>query len=346
MRNKETKINPLKTPHLKHIKFLKSLEKQSLKAYRYIMSVIIDDVVKLFDENYEPLRKSDDFPRGWTGEIPKIEIDIDDKLKKIIQKRLKAFEWLSVGGYADAEAIRSAKELGLVGKFTPGSVLAAYLHALDTERDYYKFITGEDAGVPAKLLRDTMEELVSKTRTQLELLMKQIENNIVQTVVAISESHNADIANRAKDPNFLEKLADRADKYIAATEAKNRLKEIIKTQEPQAYIGLQSDVSKGSSIGTHQAMYEIFGGDGGRIIFVTYEDERVCEVCTNFSKNKDGTYKEYTLSDFKPYGYNYKKKKKDWVLTIPPIHISCRCKTVMIPKGSIYKDGSFFFVKK
>ena len=84
MRNKETKINPLKTPHLKHIKFLKSLEKQSLKAYRYIMSVIIDDVVKLFDENYEPLRKSDDFPRGWTGEIPKIEIDIDDKLKKIM----------------------------------------------------------------------------------------------------------------------------------------------------------------------------------------------------------------------------------------------------------------------
>lgn len=334
------KINPMKTPHLKHIKFLKSLEKQSLRAYRIIMNQIIDDVVGMLD----PLKKSDD--RGWTGKIPFIEIDLDLILRPLLERRLKAFEWLSVAGYASPEAIQSAKELGLIGQFTPGSVISAYLHALDTENEYYKILTGDDKSLPASLLKDTMEELVSKTRSQLDLMMKQIEHNVVQTVIAISESHNANLANQAKDPDFLGKLADKADRYVADVQAKRRLRELVKQQEPSVYMGVQGEVARGSSVGTHQAMYEIFGGDGNlRVIWVTYEDERVCEFCKKASKNDDGTYKEYSISDFKPYGFNFKKKKKDWVLTVPSAHPHCRCKLVFLLPNSIYKDGSFYYEK-
>lgn len=346
---KINKIDPIKSPQAKNVRFIKWLEKQNLKAYRMIASFLIDTI--LSEMSKQKLAKSDELPRGWTGEVPKIEMDIVEKLEPVMDKYLKALKWLAIGRYAGKEALEAAKEIGLVKEFVPGSIVSSYLNAIDTERSYLEKLTEEKAPeLPKNLLEESITNLVKGANPSVQYMMDQIRYTILQTVATLVEEHNSgqtDIFRQAAgelddaSKQRLAALAAKAENYIEESHAKRELRRAFKNQEKNTVLGIQDHVAKGGSTGTHQAIYELHGttDDELKVIWVTLEDEKVCKYCDSVSKDARGEYIVYKMSDFKPYGANKGKKQKDWVLTVTPAHPHCRCRLVYVPQGFTVENG-------
>jgi hypothetical protein len=60
------------------------------------------------------------------------------------------------------------------------------------------------------------------------------------------------------------------------------------------------------------------------------------------SKKADGSFKKYKIGDFKASGYNFRRKKSEWELCIPPFHHNCRCMLQYVPRGfTVDNQGNF-----
>jgi len=138
-------------------------------------------------------------------------------------------------------------------------------------------------------------------------------------------------------------LAADAAKGLSMKKTGAELEEAVEKFEKDWELATQGDFALSSAMGTHQSMLEIYGprDSGMRVVWMTLEDPKVCQYCDKASKNSDGTYKYYKMSDFKPAGYNYGKKKADWQLVIPPGHPRCRCTLLYCPSGfAVDPNGS------
>jgi hypothetical protein len=95
------------------------------------------------------------------------------------------------------------------------------------------------------------------------------------------------------------------------------------------------DTGMASAVGTHQAVNEVFGrvDDDVRVAWFAFRDEKTCSFCKDASRRADGSFKIYSISDFQPAGTNFSRKRKEWILCVPPGHYNCRCNLIWIPKG-------------
>jgi len=340
-----------KLPHQDHADLLDDLETMSSDAYAFVVSELIKEVVAALAR--KKLAKSDDLKRGWTGEVPKIEADFGEILDKVLSKYMDALKYILLGPAAGADARRAAKAIGLDQKVLPGLIQSAYLDSIDTHIKYGEELGEEPGTIPTTLLNASMDQInVSAGRFVDESILK-FKNRILSTVeLGASEQNNDNIATIHEKAHEL--LADGQKKVLAtaASEATGKLdakdlaaalRVAVDGFKPQWMQMTSADVQLASAVGTHQAVSEIYGRDDDdvRVAWVAMRDEKTCHFCKDASKNKDGSYKLYRLSDLKPAGYNYGKRKPDWRLCIPGAHPNCRCTLVYIPRGfMIDKDGS------
>jgi hypothetical protein len=354
MPRKKRKIPINKMAQYRHVQDLKKFERHAIVAYRVVMKALSGKILESLKK--KKLAKSDtELPKGWTGEVPKIELDLSGNITKIINKHLAALEWVLVGDFASKDAKKAAKDTGLVGVLTPGIVEGAYLSSIDANREHYADLFGElpDEFNP-QLLQASMEQIADKAKTVLEQTQAQIKVSVIEALHRIVQDLNArntqSVANSAHDllpkhgaDESLDMATQEVEAKINANRLAKELSEVTKSLENKWETAVASHTTTASAVGTHQAMYEIYGNktDNLRVAWVEMEDERVCDFCHDASKKNDGTYKIYSMDDFKPSGHNYGKKKSEWLLTIPPVHPRCRCQLVYIPRNfEITEDGT------
>lgn len=356
MRKRSLKYKDL--PQTEHIKFIIKMERMSETAYNYVMSSLISELLKHLKQ--EKLAKSDlGVPKGWSGEIPKIKLDLSGAIDNVISRHLKALEWLFYGRAAGKKATEAAEELKMIDKFLPGILQSTYLHSIDAHREYFETLFGiKSPDLSKDLMSASLKEIktnsmpfllktLNDTALQLKQTLKRLEtelnfNNIND---AMKEAHN--IAHLMSQPDELAEQLDVADK-LSSYKVRNELVKVAK-KEKHAWNRLtHSQATISSAVGTHESMVEIYGSqdDEVRVALLTTEDERLCEFCDKKSKNPDGSFKLYKMSDFKPAGWNFRLKKAEWQLCIPPSHFNCRCSLVYVPRGfRIDKDGTIWPVK-
>lgn len=348
------KINVFDTPQAEHIKYVEKLEHEALAAYRYVMKFVIKDIIKAFKK--EKLTKSDDLPKGWRGNKNRLEIDIEEKVAPILKKYCKAFNWLMFGDYAGKEAKDIAKGLKLHKIATPGSALAAYLHTIDANSEYYRKVMEKDINFPKSLMKESMSAIPQMSQPTLKYFYEQLTHNII---VALQNYVND--FNTKKDNQFfkevheldnktlkdVKKIGKNLDDYIKTTSLEIELRKEIRRQERGYALATQATITKASATGTHQSMYEIYGrsDDDVSVIWVTLEDKSVCSFCAPLSKDKNGDYIKYKLADFKPAGYNIGRKRADWKMCIPAIHPNCRCNIIYLAKGWAYAGDELVRIK-
>jgi hypothetical protein len=343
-----TKINVKKTPQASNVRFFKRMEAEALLAYRHVTKRLIKDIIYILRE--EKLAKSDDetrtgkLPKGWTGSINRITIDLNDRIAPMIDRYLKGFNWILFGDMSDKESKKIARELKLNRMFTPGSAISAYLHSIDSNREFYKDVYGSDPGFPKQLIKESMEAIPEVSSIALSQSFMNIKTGLLLALNAIVDAHNNDNVNDAfekiqdlddVDKEEIKKIGENLDEYIEASRIDIEMRRAARRLERPFVLGAQNTIAQASALGTHQALHEIYGArdQDMDLIWVCVEDEKVCNWCKPLSKNKDGTYKIYKLSDFKPAGYNYGKKRKEWKLALPKAHPSCRCEVIMKPRG-------------
>jgi len=294
------------------------------------------------------LAKSDDkLPRGWTGEVPKIEVDFDKLFAKSINKYMNALKYILLGKAAGPEAEEAAEATGATKNAIPGMIQSAYLDSIDTHRQYYDMLFDKSARtIPKELIKETLKAIDKKTSRFMDESLQRLSNKVVTAVEMEAE--------RLRNSNINEVSETRSE----TTEIKDKLTgATIMTVVREAGESYRSDWSRmvsmdltlASAVGTHQVVQEIYSGSDGdvKVAWVAMRDEKTCEFCKNASRYTDGTFKLYGINEFEPAGYNYGKKRGEWKLCIPGAHPNCRCSLIYIPTGfEVTKDGTVQPLKK
>ena len=384
------KIRKNSLPHFKHLKFLENAEKVAMLAFEVISLKMVEAIEKELKKKKliksedmtigainkknvtfsQRLAKNDDFPsekilKGWSGEVPKIEVDLNALASKAIDKYLDAIKYIFLGDFAGEDAKNSIIDLGLKGKILPGTIYGTYLQAIDTQREFYSAIYGVTA---PKINMDTLkfsfdfvqnhtaryvdQSLLIYKNKILEALSQQIASRNNENTIQVQERAH-EITQEigeitAKRDIIRMAIGDVVEKKLSLVEAKQVLKDVVKDYSTDLERIVKTELSMASSAGTHQAIVNIFGAQDSelRVVFMTTRRENVCDFCHNQSYNADGSFKFYRMIDFAPSGANVNRSKKNWVLSIPPLHPRCHCLLIYIPKGmSIDKMGNLVLEK-
>lgn len=340
--------------------------RKSLKAQKLAKSAPIDvsNVVGLRNKIKALLRKSESndgsddsqIKRGWTGKVPGFTVDLSETLERVLGRYLKVLQYMMVGDYAGPEALEAVKRLGLEGKIQPGLVYGSYLQAVDAQRAYYKTLFGKN---PPDLKAGNMEQAFAQIQGQADrsvrITLDSYRNRILDTVEMGLKQNRLDIMNEIHQDAH-EAVDEGATKSEAVDEAASEAVEPMKLKELKGPIEqvfekaaedfertAETTIGMGSSVGTHQAMMEIFGSQDSDMhaCLVSVRDDRCCDSCEHFSRNSDGSLKIHKLTSFKPAGYNFGRKKGEWVMSLPLLHHRCRCSIIYVPPGfTVDPDGS------
>ena len=346
-------------PQSKNIKFIISLEKQAVAAFKYVSASMTKEIIAGL--RAERLVKS--LPKGWTGEVNRVAPDLGEIVSPVIKKHMDALRWLLYGDMAGKEAKEAAKAIGLKGKRIAGLLPSAYLQSIDAQRDYYSVLNGVAAPELSRgMVFSSLKEIMARTRKFIDEFTLKTTNSVIESIQVQIDQHNYDNLSdsmEAAHEGLGEGMSGR-EAVSKATEGTGlgsldigAVSSAIAEATTKAESGWEflskNNIGTCAAVGTHQAMVEIFGAksDEIRAVLVTSGNERVCDSCNKLSKNPDGSFIYYSLSDFKPSGYNYGKKKKDWELTVPPVHPNCYCSLVHVPPGmTVLPNGTITSVKK
>lgn len=347
------KFKPLRQnqfPQTKNIKFIIGLEKQASAMFKLVAASIVKDIAAHFKSN--KLAKADRLPKGWLGEVPKINIDLEKIVNPVMKKHMDALRWLLYGDAAGKDAKAAAKDVGIKAKAIPGLLPSSYLASIDAQRDYYTEVMGKPAPEMDKdLLLQSMKELMVRTQKFLdefsmkfgngltEALQKNIdEQNYTNVSQALLMAHEA-VDTGSTGAEAIEGVASEFE-GLDLPKIRVDISGIVEQVGANWDLFANANIGMASSVGTHQAMNQIYGSNTSdiKVVLMTNENEKVCPFCAEKSRLITGQYIYYDLTDFKPTGYNYGKKRKEWELQIPPEHPRCYCTLIYVPSG--------FFVDK
>jgi hypothetical protein len=334
--------------HQDHCDFLESLDVMAMKAYSYIMLRAMV-AIRVAIGNKSRLKKSDNLKSGWSGDVPKVELDFEKIIAPVLKKYIDALKWVILGDYAGKDATEAAKALKLSDITIPGIVPAAYLSSLDTHRIYYKQLFNKDAPeIQKRMIKESLAEIQKRTEKFLNMSVSKMQNSMSESVndmiIKMNMDRQANVHSTAYNmitdgmsprKAFAEAVAMSASDSITAPNISSALKQAIEKHRDEWSLFEKASTSQASAVGTHQAINEVFGRESDiiRVAFVAMRDEKTCSFCKDASRRADGSFKVYSMSDFHPAGHNFSRKKKDWELCVPPSHFGCRCTLVYIPDG-------------
>jgi len=354
------KIGKLELPHREHMDFLDKQIEEAMESFDAIEELMLKDILKLLKK--EKLAKSD-LPRGYTGKLPQMEIDLK-VLNPVIDQYLDVIKWMFMGKGAGKEIEDLVKTLGLMNTVPAGLVYGTFLHSIDTQRDYYKYLTGKEAPkVPNEFLEYALDLTQNKTTRFLDQSLTQFKNNIITAIeneIAATNLKNLSnvhsslheelsslkdkVASSKEKSKMLEEIIeDVSTNKLSIFKAKKAIKEAMGDFSEKLESTLQTELAAASSAGTHTAVQEIFGAKDNQIkvAIVSVRDARCCDFCEKTSRNPDGSVKMYNLRDLGSANSNMGKKKSEWKPTLSPQHPRCRCTVVYVPQGmKIEEDGT------
>lgn len=344
--------------HYKHVKVLMALEKEGRFFFKLVHESLTKQIKKKLKN--QRLTKSNKLKNGWTGEIPKIDVDLDDLLGPVIDKHLSAIRFALLGKYAGKQALEDAKDLGLINKVTPGLIPAAYLESIDTHMEHYEDLFEKKAKEPPKaILKASMEEIVKRARRFVDQTLTEYKNkltvSIESNIGAINFENVLSAMDEAKEalPEVgAEAAVEKAAEGIVPKIDKSDLDKILnglgKEFEDKLEKAVQVNTSLASAVGAHEAITEIFGKESEvRVVIMAIFDERTCDFCPKVSKNSKGDWIYYKPSDLMPAGYNFVRKKREWKQGVTPLHWNCRCATLIVPPGfMVDESGNVIPAKK
>lgn len=341
-----------KLPHRQHVEALDKTVQLAVETFEWIHTLVMKDIRKLLKG--DKLAKSD-IKRGWTGKAPGLTIDLSDKMERVLSKYLKCLNYMMLGEGAGKEAVDMVEQLGLKGRIQPGLVFGAYLQAIDAQRAYYKTLFGKE---PPEMNKTMMEkafsELQGQTDRSVRITLDSYRNRLLDTIEMGLKENRQDILNdihkqaHLNSPvegkgQALEDAVDQSVKPMKLKDLSGPLADMMEKVTADFERTAETTIGMGSSVGTHQALMEVFGADDSelRCCLVSVRDDRCCEKCEEFSRNSDGSLKIHKLSAFKPAGFNFGRKKADYVLSLPLIHFKCRCSIIYVPPGfEVLIDGT------
>lgn len=347
----KSKTIPLKSlAQYRHVRFLMTIEKQAIIAYRLVMLKMTNEIIAKKLKKAK-LAKSEDkvegLEPGWTAEVPQLEVDLEALTGNVLDKYMDVLRWVLMGDMAGKEAAAKAKSLGLKGKVVPGVVHAAYLNSIDAHSEHFQEVTGNQAPeMPSTLIKASFDQIAKRVNRFIDATVSQLRTDVLNAMDRSIAEHNFKALNSAHEEahDLLPSLgADEAateageavSAPLAAKAIRTELEAATERFEAKWDLAVRSDLAMASAAGTHQALLEIHGKDDPdlRVVNIEMEDERVCTFCHKISKKPDGSWIYYKINDLEPSGYNFIRKRVDWKISVAPQHPRCRCQTVYVPRN-------------
>lgn len=343
-------------PCSKHDKFLDEMFLLVQEGFSAVTEKLIEAIVRQIKT--EKLAKSDKETvlkllgagktRGFTGEIPRVELDLSFT-KNLIDKYMLALKWMLLGKSAGKEVARAVEELGLKTILPTGTIFGTFLHAIDQQRNFYLDLTGKKPPkIQDEALRyslDFVNERTGKWADQslliyrnklLQDLQDRIENFNQDNIGAVHESYHDLLEEKGIVESQIKTIEQKQElvrdamkgvieKKMSLVQMKQSLKDITQDYGKDWDRLVNTEFGMATGAGTHLAVQEVFGGEDSEMLVanVNVKDTRCCDECESWSRRANGDFKIYRLSDIKPVGYNIAKKRQDWHLTAATHHPNC-----------------------
>jgi hypothetical protein len=342
--------------HHDHCDVLTDLNKMAIKGFDFVMLLACREILsELRGTKTQKLKKSDDSLKpGWTGQVPKIDIDFASMFDRVLGKYFSALQWILMGDLAGKEARENAEDIGLDNEVIPGIVPAAYLNIIDSNRQHFKAVFDKEApAIKNSILKESLEQMNKRVARFAETSLDRLKNGMITAAENVAQQQYGDnvsaVHQRAHElveqgvsrGQAVEQAVDSvtSDK-LAMPQVSRALREAVEHYRKDWVAMAEADTSTASAVGTHQAMTEVFGAvdKNVRVAFIAFRDEKTCTFCKSASRRNDGSIKIYSMTDFEPAGYNHSRKRALWKLAVPPAHYNCRCMLVFVPEGFTVRD--------
>lgn len=377
--NLKKPISKHKLPCQKQDKFLDEIIALANEGFEVINDKMLEEIFKQMKQ--EKLAKSDantvlkllgsSSERGFTGNIPRVELDLSFT-KGIIDKYMAAVKWILMGKSAGKAVEKIVNELGLKNRIPAGIVFGTFLNSVDVQRQFYEDLKGMTAPkINNNTLKYALDFVNEHSGKWCDKYVLDYRNKILQDIEdQIANFNNVNIANVHKNYHQLleerdltvaqiktvtekqeliaDSVKDVLEHKMSLVQMKQHLKDTTQKYSTDWDRLVSTEVGMASGAGTHAAIMEIFAGDEEDLLVATVNvrDNRCCSVCEEWSRHPDGSLKLYRMKDIKPVGYNIGKKREDWHLTASQSHPFCRCSTIHIPKGLTVDDTGNLVVLK
>lgn len=349
-------LNSSRLPMRRNMRYVMKLEKKAAAVWRIISRRMYTEI--LASMRQEKLTKS--LPKNWSKNVNSLEIDVSSKVGEIVNKYTQGLRWALIGEDAGPEAVQFAKRLGLTDKIETkkGLVYDVYLNTVDSQRAYYNRVLEKEAPqIRNDLLLETQERLSIRTNLYMDEVVSKLRNDVVEAVQKVQDYTNYinkitasrqahELVSNDSLSGAMKDLAQQQDEstvYASKTRLGHELRSTFKRFESKWNMAARGEMGLSVAAGNHQSMVEIYGAENEdvKFIWLTMEDDRVCDFCMNASFERDGSYTLYNLKDLRPSGWNVGKKRADWELCYPPAHPNSRSTVVYVPKGfKVLKGGS------
>jgi hypothetical protein len=366
-------------PCNKQDKFLDQIIAMANEGFELINNLMLDALLKQMKQ--EKLAKSDaksvlkllgtSSKRGFSGEIPRIELDLSFT-KNIMDRHLAAIKWILMGKSAGKEVEKIVEELGLKTRIPAGVVFGTFLNSIDVQRQFYEDLNGVNAPkINNNTLKYALDFVNEHSGNWCDKMVLEYRNKLLQSIqdkIADFNNNNVnDVHNayhnlleernitvnqiktiEAKQALIKEAVRDTIEHKMSLVQMKQHLKDTTHQYSTDWDRLVSTEIGMANGAGTHAAIIEIFGSEEDELLVasVNVRDNRCCDICEEWSRHPDGSLKLYRMKDIKPVGYNIGKKRRDWYLTPSSSHPSCRCTTVYIPKGfTVDNDGDLVILK-
>lgn len=342
---------------LKHLKFVKQLERNGNLAYEIVVDRMIDDIVSYLQS--EKIAKSQEpennIPKNWNKLIPRIKINVNSELGPIVEKYMLALKYALLGVAAGDKAEKAVEELGLKTYLPKGLLFQGFFDAVDTQSDYFskalklpkiKTNVSKDPFIEytfkfikektARYLDKTLVDMKTKALSSIQDIIAQHNHENISKIHRTAHSLAEGLEETKKKREAVkEAVSAVAEHKLSLTKAKQTLKNTFKDYSTNWDLVLKTEVGMASASATSQAIMTLAGSKVKDVIvtIVSIEDDRVSQECKNWSRNTDGSLKYFRLTSLKPAGYNLGKKKAQWENCQPLRHFRCRCTLVYVPKG-------------
>lgn len=169
--------------------------------------------------------------------------------------------------------------------------------------------------ITKKDLEDWLKENKVKVTTQLEKIKAQAYLDVLSKQFQIEKDLRQGVLNEANKEDF--KMSDVVE-YI-----KGKFEDWAYLKDSIAYVS-ESALNEGKV----EEIKSQAGKDGEEdpwVYKVVVEDNKLCPHCRRAYQKSDGTPKLYRLSELAANGTNIGRKPNEWLPTLGPVHLHCRC---------------------
>jgi hypothetical protein len=261
------------------------------------------------------------------------------KIREIIEKHFNTFIIQNLGAdILSSETIQKLKDRGLLDKILPGLDLFTTAYTVGKRRGTLPMIPNKQDLDSLKLIGLTDQDLKSLEyiRTSAGHYIKNLEstvsNQVITKIMDANKERNFTMVGDIVKPVFERAIEESHSIYQITRNLRELTGDMVRDWK-RVSITTMNDAYNQGAVNEIVSRNKDKGKDDTLVYMNVVRDENTCSHCLENYLEPSGKPRVFRLSELLANGTNVGRKAANWLPTVPPQHVNCRCRLVELLDG-------------